>query len=426
MNTRTDATQVASPAVPLADLARVRAFMKESGVDLICGKEDSSLYYLSGHYSDSTLCHFYDDWSCALVPASDDIAAALVIQEYDVAYQATKPTWLPEVRVYGSPWSSAGTLLRDIQEGLGIETDLRQPIRELLKRTEKTRAGTLIESIAGYVNEHFGQRPITIACDDLRYHDTLRQALGERVKVIDARPLLRRIRSVKTRNEIDLLTETARINMLALRAAAGAIRAGVPWGDMVQAYRSTLSLHGAKPIGERGMLFNSGPDGSFVLDHDYVERKTFTDGDIVIMDAICEYRLYRGDMARTAVIGKATDVQKHLFKAVRTALEAGEDAMKPGFHTAKIADIAAQVMRDHGLRPELTTLTLHPIGLDIFDYSEPQHVNEGWALEEDSVVNFEVFYRDSEHGGVHLEDSVLIGPNGASALVQDSRELIEV
>jgi len=417
---------VATPAQPLSDLARIRSFMRDQGVDLICGKESDALYYLSGHYSDSTLCHFYDDWACALIPAPADIAAALLIQEYDLAYQATKPTWLPELRVYGSPWSSAGTLLKDIQAGVGVETDLRQPIRDLLARTAADRTADLAGAIARYVRQHFGDRRIVIACDDLRYHDTLRAALDGKVDVVDARPLLRRIRAVKTENEIAVLTQAATINTAALDAAAGAVRADAPWSDMVQAYRNTLAAHGAKPLGERGMLFNSGPDGSFVLDHDYVERKRFARGDAVVMDAICEYRLYRADMARTATIGPASAAQRKMFKAVQTALEEGEAAMKAGFHTAKISDIAANVMRQHGFRPEATTLTLHPIGLDIFDYAEPAHAGAGWVLQEDSVVNFEVFYRDSEYGGAHLEDSVRIGRDGARALVPARRELLEL
>jgi len=426
MPTTSSRPPIASPVPPLSDLDRIRAFMRGQGVDLLLGKEDSALYYLSGHHSDSTLCHFYDDWACALVPAGADAPPALLIQEYDLAYQATRPTWLPELRVYGSPWSSAGTLLQDIEAGHGIETELRQPIRDLLARTADHRTDELTDAIRAYVEEHFGNRTITLACDDLRFHQTLRQALGERVRLVDARPLLRRIRAVKTPAELQLLTRTAQINAAALRSAARSVRAEAPWEDMVQAYRRTLAEHAAKPRGERGMLFNSGPDGSFVLDHDYVERKRFAPGDTVVMDAICEYRLYLGDMARTAVIGEASPSQKHLFKAVRTALEEGELAMKAGARTGAIADIAADAIRRHGLRPELTTLTLHPIGLDIFDYAEPGHIRDGWTLENDSVVNFEVFYRDSEYGGVHLEDSVLIGAAGARALVSEPRDLMEL
>lgn len=420
------AIHVQTPAVPLSDLGRVQALMREDGVDLILGKEDSSLHYLSGHYSDSTLCHFYDDWACALVPARQDLPAALVVQEYDLAYQATRPTWLPELRVYGSPWSSAGQLLADIQAGQGIETELRKPLRELYERTRATQQPGFTPAVLAYVREHLGTGPLRIACDDLRYHAKLKAALGERVEVVDAQPLLRRIRAVKTAQEIAVLTRAAQINAQALDAAARAIHPGAPWGSMVQAYRQSLASNGAKPLGERGMLFNSGPDGSFVLDHDYVEQKTFKDGDTVVMDAICEYRLYRADMARTAVVGAVSAEQRRMFAAVRQALEEAEGMMRAGVHTSTVTARAAEVMSGCGYRPDRTTLTMHPIGLQVFDYVEARHESEGWTLESNAVVNFEVFYRDSAYGGVHLEDSVLISENGAAPLVPVNRDLLEL
>jgi Xaa-Pro aminopeptidase len=131
-------------------------------------------------------------------------------------------------------------------------------------------------------------------------------------------------------------------------------------------------------------------------------------------------------MARTAVIGAASAEQRRMFAAVRKALEEAESMMRAGTHTSAITQHAAQVMSACGFRPELTTLTMHPIGLQVFDYTESRHESEGWTLESDSVVNFEVFYRDSEYGGVHLEDSVLISAAGARPLAPEPRDLLEL
>jgi Xaa-Pro aminopeptidase len=40
------------------------------------------------------------------------------------------------------------------------------------------------------------------------------------------------------------------------------------------------------------------------------------------------------------------------------------------------------------------------------------------------ALNFEVFYRDPEVGGVHLEDTVLVTPTGLEHLSALPRELI--
>lgn len=419
-------TTVAHPAPRLVDDARARPMLRAAGIDVVCAQSDEHLHYLSGHTPDSTLCHFYDEWACVLYPAPEGAPGALVIPEYDLAYQATRPTWLPETRTYGSDWSSAATLLKDIDAGVGVETPLRQPLRNLFHETRRTFTGSMIAAIEAYLAAHFPNRPATIACDDLRFARRLETALPGQVKTVDARPVLRRIRAVKTEAEIDVLRITARINDRALRAAAAAIAPGRPWKDMVQGYRGVLAREGAKPLGERGMLFNSGPDGAFVLDHEFGESQTFKRGETVVLDAICQYRLYHGDMARTAVIGEPNAKQRRMYEAVTATLAEVEASIAPGRHTTDIARLAAGVMEKHSFDPRMTTLLFHPIGLEIFDYAEPAHIAGGWTLEDRMVINFEVFYRDAAEGGMHLEDSIVVRSRGIETFSQLSRELIVV
>ncbi len=415
---------IAHPAIPLVDATRARRFMAAADIDLLCVKNDQHLYYLSGYFSDSSRCHFYDDWACVVYPASTSIPGTLFVPDYDLAYQVTRPTWLPQLRTYGSEWSSAGSLLKDIYAGVGIETELRAPLRELFAQTRPTLKATMTDAVTTFIDEHFAGKSVRIGCDDLRYAQVLERALGARATLVDARPILRKIRAVKTEAEIDLLRKAARINDLALGKAAAAIHRDAPWADMVLAYRDVLAREGAKPLGERGMLFNSGPDGTFVLDHEYIESRRFAAGETVLLDCICEYRLYHADMARTAVIGKPTATQRHMHRAVIDALEAAEGVMRPGRHTGEVAEVAAGVLRKHGLEPRLTTLVVHPIGLRIFDYAEPEHEFGGWVLEPNSVINFEVFYRDPTEGGMHLEDSIVVRERGLETFTQLGRELI--
>lgn len=418
--------RVAHPAVKLVDETRARRMLREAGIDVVCAQTDEHLMYLSGHAPDSTLCHFYDDWACVLYPAADDVPGALVIPEYDLAYQVTRPTWLSETRTYGSDWSSAATLLKDIDAGVGIETPLRAPLRELFHTTRRTFTSSLTQAIEAYLVAHFGASTVIVACDDLRFGRRLEEALPGRVKCVDARPVLRRIRAIKTEAEIDVLRVTARINDQALRAAAAAIAPERPWKDMVLAYRNVLAREGAKPLGERGMLFNSGPDGAFVLDHDFGESQRFRRGETVVLDAICQYRLYHGDMARTAVLGEPSAKQRRMYDAVTATLGEVERVIAPGRHTNDITALAVGVMEKHGFDRRMTTLLFHPIGLEIFDYADPAHIAGGWVLEDRQVVNFEVFYRDAAEGGMHLEDSIVVQGKGTETFSGFSRALIVI
>jgi len=40
------------------------------------------------------------------------------------------------------------------------------------------------------------------------------------------------------------------------------------------------------------------------------------------------------------------------------------------------------------------------------------------------VLNFEVFYRDAQEGGMHFEDSVVVRPGGIEVFSRMDRDLI--
>ena len=150
---------------------------------------------------------------------------------------------------------------------------------------------------------------------------------------------------------------------------------------MVDLYRLELARTGAKPSGERGMLFTAGPDGGFVMDHEYVESQHFSMGDAVILDAISSYRLYHADIARTAVIGEPNKKQSLIYDTLLEILVEAEDAAKAGVHTIDLTDRAVKTLEGLGLERALATLIFHPIGLRVFDYCSLEVNANGWVLE---------------------------------------------
>ena len=93
-----------------------------------------------------------------------------------------------------------------------------------------------------------------------------------------------------------------------------------------------------------------------------------------------------------------------------------EDAAKAGIHTSDLTDRAVRTLEGRGLERALATLIFHPIGLRVFDYGSLEGTANGWALESGTVLNFEVFYRDPDVGGIHVEDSIVISQTGNSRL----------
>ena len=334
------------------------------------------------------------------------------------------------MRTYGASWSSAASLLDKINEGAGVDTDIREELRQLYRQTQQNKSPDLVVAIAHYIDSELASGSLRVGFDDLRVAAAVGERIGNRLEIVDGLQPLRKIRLVKTPPEIELLRKAAQINDEALHEVAAAVSEGRPWYDMVRAYREGLIKRDAKPMGERGMLLkrdakpSAGPDGGFVLDHDYVERKRFAKGDAVVLDAICTYRMYHADMARTATVGEPRKRHLELHEAVKTALEIAEDRLRPGVRTMDVAAAAADVLRKHGLDPDAMTLVFHPIGLNIFDYASPEDGFVGWVVDSDTVMNFEVFNRDPEYGGMHLEDTVLVTDRGLDHFSTFPREIV--
>jgi len=172
------------------------------------------------------------------------------------------------------------------------------------------------------------------------------------------------------------------------------------------------------------MMFGAGPDGGFVLDNRYAEAKMLAEGDVVVFDCCGKYEMYHCDTARTGIVGKASARLSELHAVIREALETAEAKLEPGVNTEELKAIAADILSAHGLNLSLTTLAWHNVGLDVVEYAHPSERTKGWVVEAGMVMNFELFHRDPDIGGVHLEDSVHVTASGLEHLSMLPRDVI--
>ena len=416
----------ATPPAQLVNLPRAYAVMKEQRLDAMVATTHRNLYYLSSHMPDSVLGDFQDLNAAAILPADPSVPGTLVASDYDLAYLITHPTWLPQLRMFGAKERSSATFLLEVlSKGIGIETPLREPLRASYAATRPTVEADVNAALARALRDTLpdtGQ--VVVAFDDLRVGYEMRRRLGDRLHVVDALHHFRKIRMVKTPAEIALLRKASEINDVAVMEAAQAATAGRPLSDMVNAYRMAMVRQGGAFMGRRGMMFGAGPDGGFVLDNNYAEQKILAKGDSVVFDCVGKYELYHCDIARTGIVEELSPRMSELHAVVREGLAAAEAKLRPGANTEDSKAAAAAVLRKHGLSLDLTTLAWHNVGLDITEYAHPSERTLGWIVEPGMVMNFEVFHRDPDVGGVHLEDSILVTADGIEFFSTLPRDVI--
>jgi Xaa-Pro aminopeptidase len=238
----------------------------------------------------------------------------------------------------------------------------------------------------------------------------------------DVTSLTQELRVVKDEGEIALLRKASDASIQAQFAMMKAIKpgvteralAGILWNGWLSAGCERASY---APIVGSGI-------NSTIL-HYSDTTATLEDGDLLLVDAACEYSMYASDITRTMpVSGHFTDRQREIYNVVLGAQQAAIDAFVAG--KSKINDrdrkdpdsldqAAYNYINTHGkdLRGKpLGQYWLHGlghmVGIDVHDPSQyPAILKPGMVFTIEPGV-----YIPEEKIGVRIECVFLVGPDG--------------
>ncbi|WP_130099434.1 Xaa-Pro aminopeptidase [Siccibacter turicensis] len=263
-----------------------------------------------------------------------------------------------------------------------------------------------------------------------------RQNLTAPATLTDWRPWVHEMRLIKSDEELAVMRRAGEISALAHTRAMETCRAGMYEYHLEGEIHHEFNRHGAR-YPAYNTIVGSGENGCILH---YTENESeLRDGDLVLIDAGCEYRGYAGDITRTfPVSGKFTPAQRAVYDIVLASLEASLTLFRPG---VSIQDVTGEVVRimitglvDLGiLHGEVETLIAenahrpffmhglsHWLGLDVHDVgvygpdrSRPLEpgmvitVEPGLYIAPDADVPAQ--YRGI---GIRIEDNILITANG--------------
>jgi Xaa-Pro aminopeptidase len=256
-------------------------------------------------------------------------------------------------------------------------------------------------------------------------------------QVVDVRGALDDMRLVKDEHEIALMRRAGAISSAAHRRAMQRTRAG--WFE----YQTEAELaHEFLQAGAQALAYPSivasGPNACVLHYRD--NNRQMADGDLLLIDAGCEYQGYASDITRTFPVGgKWSGAQKDVYELVLAAQEACLDAVKPGadFHDYhKAAErVLAQGYLDLGLLQGSVDGVLesgsyrqfymhragHWLGMDVHDAGAYQVKGSSQKLRPGMVLTVEpgTYIRPADNVpeafwniGVRIEDDVLVTAQG--------------
>ena len=238
----------------------------------------------------------------------------------------------------------------------------------------------------------------------------------------DVAALTTPLRQVKDEGEIALLRKASNASIVAQRVMMRAVKPGVTERAVAGKMYASWLEQGCERD-SYAPIVGSGPNSTTL--HYSANDRTIQDGDVVVVDAACEYSMYASDITRTVPAnGHFTARQREIYDIVLGAQRAAAEAFVAG--KSKINDrdrkdpdsldtVAYNYINTHGKSLDGKPLGQywlhglgHMVGIDVHDPADyPAVLKPGMVFTIEPGV-----YIPEEKIGVRIEDVFLVGQDG--------------
>ena len=269
--------------------------------------------------------------------------------------------------------------------------------------------------------------------------------------IIDSSVHLHEMRLRKSSAEVATMRQAAAITREAHLRAMKLARPGMHEYEIDAELLHIFRKHGSeRPAYES--IVGSGPNATIL--HYRAGDRVFSEGELLLIDAGCEYDYYASDVTRTfPVSGKFSPEQRAIYEIVLRAQRASIDAVKPGVTLEEVHQVAVRSISeglvDIGLlegdldslieekkyEPFYMHRTSHWLGMDVHDVGHYYIAGAQRPLEPDLVLTVEPgIYIAADAAdlderwrgiGVRIEDDVLVTEAGSDVLTDGIPKAID-
>jgi Xaa-Pro aminopeptidase len=180
----------------------------------------------------------------------------------------------------------------------------------------------------------------------------------------------------------------------------------------------TMRLLGANDVSFETIV-GSGPNGA--KPHARPTRRMVREGDLVVLDFGALLEGYHSDISRTVCVGDPTPTQARMLEVVLASQAAGVAAVAPDVAAADVDATCRAVIAEAGWGEAFLHGTGHGVGLDIHEEPRVSSVSAA-TLRAGHVVTVEPGVYLPEHGGVRIEDTLVVTPTGHRRLTHAPKD----
>jgi Xaa-Pro aminopeptidase len=331
-------------------------------------------------------------------------------------------THLTNIRYLTGFTGSAALLVIDA-DGLLVITDGRyaeQVAGQLGEAgvTARIEIGRTGEAQREVVMEHLGDvARIGLEADHVSWADQRRYA--ERwfpdAELIATSGLVEDLRIVKDSGEVARIEAACALADTALATVLPLLDDAPTETAFALALDTEMRRQGADDISFETIVA-SGPNGS--RPHHAPGSRFIAPGDLVVIDFGALVDGYHSDMTRTIPVGglgALDDTQRRMMEVVTASQAAGVAAVRAGVSAKDIDAACRAVIDDAGWGDAFVHGTGHGVGLDIHEAPGVSSSSDA-TLADGQVVTVEPGVYLPGHGGVRVEDTVVVTVDGCRAL----------
>ena len=254
--------------------------------------------------------------------------------------------------------------------------------------------------------------------------------------------LLHEMRLLKSAHEIKLMKKAAKLSIDAHIKAMSCTNPGMFEYQVDALMKYHFMTNGAQ-LEAYPAIVGGGKNGCVL--HYTNNNAVLNDGELLLIDAACEWEKYASDITRTFPInGVFSDAQRALYQVVLDAQYAAIEKVQPGHHWNAPHEAAVEVLtkglvalgllkgrvatliKKEAYKPYYMHRTGHWLGMDVHDVGDYKVENEWRELEAGMVLTIEPGLYISPNAsevdekwrgiGIRIEDDVLVTKTGHEVL----------